>query len=78
MVRDPAIHARSVNGLADDKQAAQRIVAIHQDPQENCFVATDTRSGLRVLRHPDGDLLRAMCERIGWQVVDAGVADARD
>ena len=47
MVRDPAIHARSVNGLADDKQAAQRIVAIHQDPQENCFVATDTRSGLR-------------------------------
>lgn len=78
MVRDPAVHSRSANGLTDDKQSTQRIVAIHQAPQENCFIAKDTRSGLIVLRHPDGERLRAICERIGWQLVDAGVAGAKD
>jgi hypothetical protein len=60
--------------LADSMQAkglpTSRVVQIHRDPNEAAYVAMDTKSGLSVLRHQDSARLRAMCDRIGWQVVD--------
>jgi hypothetical protein len=49
-------------------------VQIRHDPEKGKFVATDTKSGLSILRHQDGAWLRAMCDRMGWQIVevDAG------
>ena len=46
------------------------VVQIHHDQNRARYVAMDTRSGLGVLRHEDSARLRAMCERMGWQVVD--------
>jgi hypothetical protein len=45
-------------------------VQIHHDPEKGKFVATDTKSGLSILRHQDSTWLRAMCDRMGWQIVD--------
>ena len=45
-------------------------VLVRPDPDEPSYVAKDTKSGLSVLRHQDSARLRAMCDRIGWQVVD--------
>jgi hypothetical protein len=45
-----------------------RIVQIHHDPGDAAYVAIDAKSGLSVLRHQDSARLRAMCDRIGWQV----------
>jgi hypothetical protein len=85
MVRGPARGSQPTNGLADGKPATPselagamrskkpltgRVVQIQRDPDEPSFVAKDTKSGLSVLRHQDSARLRAMCDRIGWQVVD--------
>jgi hypothetical protein len=45
-----------------------RVVQIHHDPGDAAYVAIDATSGLSVLRHQDSARLRAMCDRIGWQV----------
>jgi len=41
---------------------------IHHDPDDAAYVAIDAKSGLSILRHQDRARLRAMCDRIGWQV----------
>jgi hypothetical protein len=48
------------------------VVQIQHDPKTAKFVAKDTNSGLSVLRHEDSAWLRTMCDRLGWQIVDAG------
>jgi hypothetical protein len=45
-------------------------VQIHHDHEKGKFVATDIKSGLSILRHQDGAWLRAMCDRMGWRIVD--------
>jgi hypothetical protein len=47
-------------------------VRIHHDPQKAKYVAQDITSGLRILRHEDSARLRAMCDRMGWQVIEDG------
>ncbi len=56
--------------MRSKKFLAGRVVQIQRDPDEPSYVAKDTKSGLSVLRHRDSGRLRAMCDRIGWQVVD--------
>jgi hypothetical protein len=85
MVRGPARASQPTKGLIDGQPAtpsalagamqskkllAGRVVQIQRDPDEPSYVAKDTKSGLSVLRHQDSARLRAMCDRIGWQVVD--------
>jgi hypothetical protein len=85
MVRGPARGSPPTKGLIDGKPATPsalagamrseklitgRVVQIQRDPDEPSYVAKDTKSGLSVLRHQDSARLRAMCDRIGWQVVD--------
>jgi hypothetical protein len=54
------------------KSAPSRVVRIRFDAvQEPGYVAADAQSGLVLLRHQDNTRLRAMCDRLGWQVVDA-------
>jgi hypothetical protein len=83
MVRSP-IRGAPPRGLTDHPQVAPaapagavrggkpaRIVQIRHDPSyEAAYAAKDTRSGLVVLRHQDSTRLRAMCERLGWQVME--------
>ena len=85
MVRGPAHGPQPAKGLTDGKPAPPsalagsmrskklvtgRVVQIQRDPDEPSYIAKDTKSGLSVLRHQDSARLRAMCDRIGWQVVD--------
>jgi hypothetical protein len=70
--------AKVVGSMRAESSPTSRIVVqIHYDPQKAKFVAKDTKSGLSVLRHQDSARLRAMCDRMGWQVVD-GVATSAD
>jgi len=46
------------------------VVQIHHDYSRGRYVAKDTTSGLGLLRHQDELWLRAMCERMGWKVVE--------
>jgi hypothetical protein len=49
-----------------------RNVEIAHDPsKEAAYAATDTRTGLTVMRHQDRARLRELCEWLGWQVVEA-------
>jgi hypothetical protein len=84
MVRGPVSGAQPTKGLSDgqpatpsalaasmrSKKLLTRVVQIQRDPDEPSYIAKDTKSGLSVLRHQDSARLRAMCDRIGWQVVD--------
>jgi hypothetical protein len=45
------------------------LVRIHYDPDEAVHIAINTKSGLSMLRHRDITRLRAMCDRLGWQVM---------
>jgi hypothetical protein len=45
------------------------VVQILYDAHKAKYVAKDTKSGLGVLRHQDSARLRAMCDRLGWQIV---------
>ena len=59
------------------KSPPSRIVQIsHHPSEEPAYAAADTTSGLVLLRHRDSAHLRAMCGRLGWQVVEEGVARA--
>ena len=64
--------ASGAKGSGTKGPGTSRMVRIHHDPQEAAYIARDIGSGLSVLRHQDGARLRAMCERIGWQVADGG------
>jgi hypothetical protein len=61
---------RSLTDRMPGRSLSSRAVHIHHDPSEATYVATDAKSGLRVLRHRDLAHLRAMCDRIGWQVIE--------
>ncbi len=73
--RTPAELASSMR--AKRSLPSRVVVQIHYDPHKATYVAKDTKSGLRILRHQDSARLRAMCNRIGCQVVD-GTASADD
>jgi hypothetical protein len=91
MVRSP-LRGTPVRGLTDGRppvpadiasatrtRKVNRVVQIRHDPSyEAAYAAKDTRSGLVVLRHQDSGRLRAMCERLGWQVIEDGAAGAED
>jgi hypothetical protein len=68
-----------VSSMRAERPPASRVVVrINHDPQKAKYVATDTESGFSILRHQDSARLRAMCDRMGWQVVDGAVANAGD
>jgi hypothetical protein len=49
-----------------------RVVEICHDPSfEAAYAAKDATSGLVVIRHQDSARLRAMCDRLGWQVIES-------
>ena len=74
MVRGP------VRGTTRTKRSTPgRVIEIRHDPSdEAAYAARDVKSGLVVLRHQDIARLRAMCSRLGWQVVDADAPSADD
>jgi hypothetical protein len=69
---------RSLTDRMSGRSLSSRAVRIHHDRGDATYVATDAKSGLCVLRHRDRARLRAMCDRIGWQVVEAGTRSAAD
>ena len=83
MVRGPRSGA-PLRGLTDREPAMpcdldadmrerefSRVVQVRHDPTyEAAYAAKDMRTGLVVLRHKDILRLRAMCDRLGWQVVE--------
>jgi hypothetical protein len=77
MVRGSTRWSRRTRGLLEGmpgRSPTSRVVQIQHDPEDATYVATDTKTGLSVLRHRDRARLLAMCDRIGWQVTeDAGL-----
>jgi hypothetical protein len=60
-----------------EKSAAPRVVVqIQYDPVKGKYVATDIKTGLRILRHHDSAWLRQVCNRMNLQVVEGEVATA--
>ena len=53
-----------------ERSRPEVVVQIHHDSQKDKYFAKDTSSGLSVLGHQDSARLRAMCDRMGWQVID--------
>jgi hypothetical protein len=85
MVRGPVrsqapTTAQDTAAPAPAKPAARppgRIVQIFHDPNfDAAYAAKDTTSGLVVIRHQDSGRLRAMCERLGWRVVEGEASSA--
>jgi len=74
----PATPAKSARPMRMKKPVTDRVVEICHDPHEAIYFAKDTKSGLSVLRHQDSTRLRAMCDRIGWQVIEGGTERAKD
>jgi hypothetical protein len=64
----PAELASSIR--AERSPASRGVVQIQYDPVKAKYAAMDIKTGLRILRHYDSARLRAMCDRMGWQVVD--------
>jgi hypothetical protein len=54
---------------AEKSPASRGVVQIRYDPVKAKYAAMDIKTGLRILRHYDSARLRAMCDRMGWQVV---------
>lgn len=74
MVHRPARGATLVK-----RTVPRRVIEIRHDPtDEAAYAAKDVQSGLVVLRHRDITRLRAMCNRLGWEVVDANAPSADD
>jgi hypothetical protein len=87
MVRSATHGARPSNGLADlgiappadqakampaKRSPPSRVVRICHDPSfDAAYAAKDATSGLVVIRHQDSGRLRAMCDRLGWQVIES-------
>ncbi len=57
---------------------ASRVVQIQHDPEDATYFATDTKSGLSVLRHRDRARLLTMCDRLGWQVIEDAALKAAE
>ncbi len=89
MVRGPIRASQTVKGITDGlkppaasvgptpARKSGRVVQIRHDAScDAAYAAKDMRTGLVVLRHQDSARLRAMCERLGWQVVESDAADA--
>jgi hypothetical protein len=57
---------------------AGRVVQIQHDPKDATYFATDTKSGLSVLRHRDRAHLLTMCDRLGWQVIEDAALKAAE
>jgi hypothetical protein len=85
MVRGPArsqtpTAAQATAAPAPAKPAPRppgRIVQIFHDPNfDAAYAAKDTTSGLVVIRHQDSTRLRAMCERLGWRVIEGEASSA--
>jgi hypothetical protein len=55
---------------AERPPASRVVVQIHHDLEKAKYIAKDTKSGLSILRHQDSARLRAMCDRMGWQVIE--------
>lgn len=87
MVRAPIGGPKPLRGLTDDLKTAAapppsaperkvgtgRVVQIRHDPSyDAAYAAKDIKTGLVVLRHQDNARLRAMCDRLGWQVMEDG------
>jgi hypothetical protein len=73
----PATPAKLVSAFQAERPSTNPVVVqIFYDPKKGKYVARDTKSGLAVLRHQDSMRLRAMCDRMGWRVVDGAVAGA--
>jgi hypothetical protein len=73
--RTPAALASSMRAK---RLRTSHIVQIQRDPQETAFLASDTRSGLVVMRHEDSKRLKELCDWFGWQVIDGGMPGAGD
>lgn len=74
MVHRPARGATLIK-----RSVPRRVIEIRHDPSdEAAYAAKDVQSGLVVLRHRDISRLRAMCDRLGWEVTDANPASADD
>ena len=74
----PATPTKLARPMRMKKPVTDRVVEICHDPHEAIYFAKDTKSGLSVLRHQDSARLRAMCDRIGWQVREGGTERAKD
>jgi hypothetical protein len=68
----------SNSSQAEGSRRSHVAVQIHYDPKKAKYVAKDTKSGLGVLRHEESARLRAMCDRMGWRVVDGTVTSAQE
>ena len=75
MVRGSTRWSRPTRGLLKHvRKVTHEPRQVQHDPDDATYVATDTKTGLSVLRHRDRARLLAMCNRIGWQVTeDAGL-----
>jgi hypothetical protein len=74
----PATPAALASSIQAKMTQGGRRVRIHREADGGRYVAKDTTSGLAVLWDHDTARLRAMCDRVGWQVVDGGSASERD
>jgi hypothetical protein len=77
---DAAAAVATVAAPAPSKPAPRspsRIVQIFHDPHfDAAYAAKDATSGLVVIRHQDSTRLRAMCERLGWRVIEGEASNA--
>ena len=88
MVRSP-VRGGPLRGLTDCRpvppvvapgpsRGSGRLIQIRHDPSfDAAYAAEDSRSGLVVLRHQDKVRLRAMCERLGWRIIEDGAPSRR-
>jgi len=56
---------------------ASMAVRIHRDHERGKYVVTNTESRMPIMRHPDAEWLRAMCNRMGWHIEESVGADSR-
>jgi len=65
----PKLVAKSVKPV--ERKSPGITVEIYYDANRVKYVARDINSGLTVLRHKDSKWIKAMCSRMGWQVINA-------
>ena len=65
--KSPAVMQR--RSIPTDRKSPMIVVQIRYDAQKSKYIAKDINSDLGILRHEDSARLRAMCDRLGWQIV---------
>ena len=55
---------------AENSPTRRLVMQIEYDSAKAKYVVKDINTGVRILRHEDVARLKAMCDRMGWQVVD--------